>query len=818
MPGSRQGLLGWCRTEFADVFPQLASPVILRRGILATKDGRASQVTGHAITDDDGITMTYDWRHLPRWYHRLFWATVLVSTCAALWGVAIDFSAGAIGHGLVNMALLLCVLCMGVGLHFWEEREFQRWRSRRSDRAAEEIAANTPAPGCYSLCRLWLVVFSVVAIASSLIGLLLAEVCVFTTATSHHQAPSNLMKGTFPSPVVYSTQTVIATLICTSTLGLVYYSCHWGPYIWMAKQGDMPPRVWWVTVLYDWIFCGCVWGKLTFEASPHLRDTMSYGMFTITIINSHFRIQTRALRTWGMPLGAVGSQSPRLLCSRMLALSLAPCFYYISVYGFPPVVTALLGHGFEYPDEPRGLFTVHSLRASTLIMGSFRSAGSVLSERTDALTAALAAADAPAGLRWWYKRVADLPLSLLMGGTAWLCIPSTIMMIKSSDRLVELWPKNNWMFVPAYAQVQYWIGIFVVMFDSIVGGLLNCHTLVRLIICNWLGTIFNNFIASIIGNVASKMTDPLNFQPELLEVPLAVVGAWLTIFGALELSLDDVSFWLYMAYAKGYSLVVDTAPVGEMRAAMRRPERFPELFRLNFPFEGVRACCVANQIAELAVTVIVLAPVVPVWLRTRGAAHEAGDGYTTRGTGAMWLMCGDEASPAAVGLVCAKLLAFLACCTAANALQFWLCGAACRRFAARMARRPRPPPAAAAEEPRRGEAAAGAEEPPARPRAARGGAPPAEGAAHAEEALPSGELRSASQILEELVGGQRGGLLKLVWIIFSYGLCVPLYLLRANLVPERCNGMLNGPGLGDLFLFAPRPTNATISAARARCS
>jgi hypothetical protein len=630
MPGGRQGLLGLCRFELADAFPQLGIPIPIPigRGLLFKKDGLRSYAASHRATKDDELSMTYDWGKFPPWYHRLFWTIVSVGTFAALWSVAIDFSAGAIGHGFVNLVLVVSMACTEVWLHYWEEREFRRWRSRENDTAAEEMTAGTCAPGRGLHCRLWLVAFSAVAMVSTSVGLLLAEVCVFSVAASHEQALSNIAGGNFPAPVLYSTQTATATLACAIPLGLVYYSCHWGPYIWMAKKGDVPPRVLWVTVFYDWLFCGILWAKLTLEAVPHRRDTMSYGMFAFTIVNTHFRLQTRALRTWGMPLATTGCtffQDTRKLAfrKRMFALAFVPCSYYVIMYGIPSVVPALLSHGFEYPDEPRGLFAVTSFRGQSMLFSNFRSTGSWwLSERTDTVTAALAAADAPVGLRWWYEHVCSLPLVPVCAVPAWLCLPCSMLMIKYTASLVELWPTDNWIFLPVYAQVQYWVGIFAVIFDSVLSMVLQCHTLPRLIMCNWLGTLFNNFIASIVGNMTAHLTDPTNFEPEILEIPLALVGAWLTIFGALELSLDDVGFWIYMIYAKGHSLVVDTAPIGEMRAATRRPGRYPELFYRNFPFESVRACCVANQIAEFAVTLIVLVPVVPTWLRTRGHPHE----------------------------------------------------------------------------------------------------------------------------------------------------------------------------------------------------
>jgi hypothetical protein len=67
------------------------------------------------------------------------------------------------------------------------------------------------------------------------------------------------------------------------------------------------------------------------------------------------------------------------------------------------------------------------------------------------------------------------------------------------------------------------------------------------------------------------------------------------------------------------------------------------------------------------------------------------------------------------------------------------------------------------------------------------------------------QLREASQILNELIAGKRGGVLKVVIIIVAFTVVIPHYLLRDRLVPARCNGNVAvSPSFADVLFLKSR--------------
>ena len=834
MSGARRGVLGILHFELADALPGwLSAPVNGGRGLRVRKrGGLAAREARNKVCEHTG--RIYSWSAFPLWYKRLLYACIVIGVVGGIWGVTVEFIAGAYWYGCVDALLLSAQLGIGLKLHVWERQEFKRWRlvsakksaktgtdnnnktgtdknlrvlhnnSSNKDVAAQwakesvqiemgasqsqisndrkhgGAAASTPQgkgkssmkhssaeenlpaealrtpssskPSSWCCRNLWLVLLIATVLAVAAGAILMALVMVFLKPLAAEGASSSLV--VWPQIVSHNTTAIFASAVDGMTLSVLLYAMHVGVVYWAAKQGDLPPRIGWVMVCYDILFNGCVLGWMVWGGRPHGMETMAYGQGAILIINAHFRGEIRALRMWGMSAddnSDLVAQDFRL--HKTLALSMMPCLYLVLLYIVPVVVPALLAGSFSHPENSH--LGTSSFARYGAILFSFRSNSSMWSEHQDGLKAALA--DAPGALRAWYSNVLPLPgLVFGMIGAAFSSLGTQFFLIKAADKSPRA---DHPIFMQPYTQVMYWTGIFVVVAEQLLAGacLGPLGTSLLLLV---FGTAYQNFIAGIIGDSTAHMTDVTTFEPELLQLPLAVTAAWLQFVCMLPLELGSWDFWLFLTLGKlGFSLALDTVPWAEMRSVKRKPERRPDIFYMNFPFEGVRATCVANQLAELSVAVFALAPLVPIYLL--GEESDIG-----------WMLCPSQTFPTDMGMLVLKIVVFFIITTCSNALQFWLCGLSFRHFTTWK---------------RFGQRA---------------------------EHEPS-QLRDASEIIDELIAGKRGGVLKTVQIITIYTCVIPYYLLRDTLIPVSCNGNVPmTPNMGDIMFFRARPLsigNATAS-------
>jgi len=297
MPRLHRGILWTIRWELAEWFPRLEVPLPVAHGFRGVKSGPAgfSEAAAAAkASDGENKNWTYDWHHLPRWFHISMWATIVFCVVAALHDIVSDFVAGHPVWACQQAFILLGTGIVTLAAHFFEETEISQWRIARNCAEPEEVATRTR--------KFWALILVCSVFGSTALGLLFAEEMAFFMPVVHKGAPFTVYNGLYPFSVSNSEAVLRHAWFYTSLWGYSYRLTHMANLWFMSRNGDMPPRVVAILLFWDVLILGPVTMSLRFVPPPHLRSSIAYGAGGLFLLGDFIRIYIRGVRTYGIPL------------------------------------------------------------------------------------------------------------------------------------------------------------------------------------------------------------------------------------------------------------------------------------------------------------------------------------------------------------------------------------------------------------------------------------------------------------------------------------------------------------------------------------